>query len=67
MNKSEFKARWESSDNGGGITFDDVADYAESWILCRHPRTKQIDRVRYMALRAAGTVDDEEFNPSGAE
>jgi hypothetical protein len=61
MTKQEFKQRWESNDNGGGITFNDIAECAEAWGIARTPRIKQIDRVRYMVLKAAGTDDAEEF------
>ena len=63
MTKEEFKARWESNDDGGGITFDDIADCAVAWGLFRTPRTARIDLVRYRVLVAAGTNDAEEFAP----
>jgi hypothetical protein len=63
MTKEEFKQRWESNDNGGGITFDDIADCAVAWGLYRTPKTSRIDVVRYRVLCAAGTVDAEEFKP----
>lgn len=63
MTKEEFKARWESNDNGGGITFDDIADCAKVWGLFSVPRGAQIDVVRYRVLVAAGTNDAEEFKP----
>jgi hypothetical protein len=31
MTKQEFKERWESSPDGGGITFDDIAKCAKEW------------------------------------
>lgn len=65
MTKEEFKKRWESDDDGGGINFDDIADCAKAWGLYRTPRTAQIDVVRYRVLTAAGTVDAEEFAPEG--
>ena len=67
MTKEEFKQRWESNDNGGGITFDDIADCAVAWGLYRTPRTAQIDKVRYRVLCAAGTADAEEFKPEENE
>jgi len=63
MTKQEFKQRWESNDNGGGITFDDIAECAKAWGVVSTPRIMQIDRVRYMVLKAAGTYDAEEFAP----
>ena len=63
MTKDEFKQRWESNDNGGGITFDDIADCAVAWGLFRTPRTSRIDVVRYRVLKTANTVDAEEYAP----
>ena len=61
MNKKEFKALWESDDEGGGITFDDIADCAKAWGLAATPRTCPIEHIRYKVLKAAGTVDAEAF------
>lgn len=63
MTKDEFKTRWESNADGGGITFDDVADCAKRWGISSSPRTARIDLVRYLVLVAAGTNDAEEFKP----
>ena len=63
MEKHEFKTRWESNDNGGGITWDDIAECAIKWGIARTPRIIQIDRVRYAVLKAAGTDDAEKFKP----
>lgn len=64
MKKEDFKTRWESSDSGGGITNDDIADHAIEWGLCSYPRTMQIDHVLYMVLEHAKTNDSEEFKPN---
>ena len=61
MTKEEFKIRWESNDSGGGITFDDIADCAKAWGLYSRPKTAEIGCVRYEVLKAANTVDAEEF------
>lgn len=63
MTKEEFKTRWESSKNGGGITFDDIADCAKVWGIYTHPRIVNIDLVRYRVLKAADTEDAEFFAP----
>lgn len=63
MTKTEFKAKWESDDNGGGITFDDVADAAVTWGICSKPRIKPISEVRYLVLKAANTADAEDYKP----
>ncbi len=31
--KEEFKKMWESDENGGGITFDDIIECALEWGL----------------------------------
>lgn len=67
MTKEVFKKRWESSDWGGGITYEDVADCAKEWGLFRTPRTEEMDKVLYVVLKAAGTADAEEFNPEVSE
>ena len=63
MTREEFKKRWESNDNGGGITFDDIADCAKEWGLFSTPRVNQIDTVRYKVLKEAKCIDAEEYNP----
>jgi len=63
MTRDEFKQRWESNDNGGGITYDDIADCAKEWGLFKTPKTCQINAVRYAVLKEANTVDAEEFAP----
>jgi hypothetical protein len=61
MTKDEFKKRWESNDNGGGITYEDIANCAVEWGVSRSPRTQEIGMIRYRVLKAAQTVDCEEF------
>lgn len=63
MTKEEFKARWESNDNGGGITFNDIADCAVNWGISQSPKAMRVDDVRYRVLKSAGTDDAEDFNP----
>jgi len=63
MNKDEFKKRWESDDNGGGITFEDIANCAVEWGIAKTPRIMQIDMVRYRVLKTAETIDYREFFP----
>lgn len=63
MTKAEFKTRWESNDNGGGITFDDIAECAINWGIAKTPRIMSIDNVRYKVLKAAEVVDAEEYYP----
>jgi hypothetical protein len=63
MTKEEFKARWDSKDDGGAITFDDIADCYTKWGLGGTPRIKPLLQVRYDVLKAAETNDAEEFAP----
>ena len=66
MTREQFKARWESDDDGGGITYDDIAECAIDWGLTQTPRTKQIDKVRKMVLEAAG-IKEEDDEPATEE
>lgn len=61
--KEEFKKVWESSEDGGGITFDDIADCAVSWGISNRPKTCPIHLIRYKVLKAANVNDCEEFKP----
>lgn len=63
MTPKEFKKRWESNDNGGGITFDDIANCAKDWGIYSTPYIQNIDNVRYKVLVAANTNDAEEYKP----
>lgn len=54
MTKAEFKARWESNDDGGGITYNDIAEHAIQWGIARTPRIMPINEVTAMVLAAAG-------------
>ena len=67
MTKEEFKARWESNEDGGGITYDDVAECAKDWGISSTPRTSQMDLVTYKVLKAANCSDAEEYNPSNKD
>lgn len=62
-----LKKRWESSDDGGGITYDDIAECAKAWGIAQTPRTRPIHHIRYLVLKAANTIDAEEFKPDNQE
>jgi len=51
--KEQFKTLWESK-NGGGITFDDIANCAKSWGLYNTPKIHPINTVANKVLEAAG-------------
>lgn len=63
MTKGQFRRRWESNDEGGGITHDDIARCATAWGLYSTPRVHPMSDVRYAVLKAAGVNDAEEFAP----
>lgn len=67
MTREEFKTRWESGADGGGITSDDVAYCAKIWGLYTFPKTKPMADVIYAVLKHAGCSDAEEFNPLNKE
>ena len=54
MTKEEFRTRWNSNDNGGGITFDDIADCAIAWGISARPKTRPMEEIRDKVLAAAG-------------
>jgi len=56
MTKAEFAQRWDSNDEGGGITFDDIADCAKAWGLYQFPRTCPITEVRDRVVKASGAL-----------
>lgn len=45
MTPTEFKTRWNSNDEGGGITFDDIANCAKAWGLYTQPRIRPMQEV----------------------
>ncbi len=57
MTIEEFKKRWESDDEGGGITFDDIAECAKAWGISATPRTERLDVIREKVLAKAGIED----------
>lgn len=63
MTKQEFKKRWDSGPDGGGITFDDIADCAQAWGLYSQPRTAPLDKVMYDVLKAANVRNVEQHRP----
>ena len=51
--KEVFKRLWDLDDEGGGITFDDVADCAKAWGLYSTPKIYSLGKVRDAVLKAA--------------
>jgi hypothetical protein len=56
MTPEQFKTRWESDTNGGGITFEDISDCAKAWGLYPKPKIQPIDKVTKAVLKRAGTT-----------
>ena len=67
MTRKEFKKRWESNKNGGGITLNDIANCAIACGICSSPRTMRTETVLYLVLAAANTNDCEEYDPETGE
>lgn len=53
MTKEEFKSRWEQ-ENGGGITFEDIAECAVKWGISKSPMTRNMFKLGNKVLVAAG-------------
>lgn len=60
MTKEQFKKRWESDENGGGITNDDCADCYVAWGLGSKPRCKPINEVVSAVVKFAGVTEEVE-------
>jgi hypothetical protein len=54
MTKAEFAERWDSGDDGDGVTVDDVADCAKAWGLFATPRIHHIGTVLAAVVKASG-------------
>ncbi len=54
MTKEEFRKRWDSDDEGGGITFDDIVKCAQDWGIYSRPRTHELNEVVEKVIKAAG-------------
>lgn len=57
MTKEEFAKRWDSGADGGGITFDDIADCAVAWGLIERPKVHDINTVAHLVVEASGAKD----------
>ena len=64
MTPQQFKERWESSDDGDGITFGDIVECATEWGVTNCRDILPIDAVRYLVLKAAGVNDTENYRPN---
>lgn len=53
LSKEEFKKKWET-ENGGGITFDDIANCAIAWDITRSPYTYPMFELSNRVLISAG-------------
>lgn len=57
MKKEEFAKRWDSNEEGGGITYDDVANCAKEWGLFERPRTVNMEIVIKKVIEESGAKD----------
>jgi hypothetical protein len=64
MTKDEFKKLWESDDNGGGITYNEIALCAKEWGVIDNPFSADMHDVTLAVLKAANTNDWEEWGDS---
>lgn len=55
--KEEFAKKWDGDDNGGGITWDDIADCAKAWGVYDKPRIHDMYTVRKKVVIASGAKD----------
>lgn len=53
MTKEEFKQKWESDENGGGITNQDIARLYTEWKLGTSPYIKTITYVIWRVCEEA--------------
>lgn len=57
MTKEEFKKRWDSNENGGGITYDEIAECAVGWGITERPKIQPIRLITAAVCRAANVED----------
>lgn len=67
MTKEEFRRRWDSSPDGSGITFDDIANCAIEWGIFSRPRIQRIDVVANAVTSAAMCEDIYPLQTEGGE
>ena len=62
--KEKFKELWESNEDGGGLTWEDIADCAKDWRLYSRPKIRDMFEVRDKVIEAAGCepIDDIDHN-----
>jgi len=55
--KEKFKELWDSDEDGGGITYEDIIDCAKDWGLSDDAPKTHITMVMYKVLKAADCKD----------
>ena len=63
MTKQEFKARWESGEDVGGLTWQDIEYCGLCWGIYNTLTCVTSEELRYAVLVAAETTDAELYNP----
>lgn len=54
MTREEFAARWDSDEDGGGITVNEIADCAKAWGVFTTPRIHPIRVVINAVVKESG-------------
>lgn len=57
MSREEFAQRWDSDEEGGGITYDDIAECAVAWGITSSPKAQSVDDVARRVVEASGAAD----------
>ena len=57
--KEEFKSLWELNEDGGGITWDDIADCSVAWGITKMPRCISPFRLLKLVCTACGVKMEE--------
>lgn len=58
MTKEEFAKRWDSDEEGGGITYEEIAECAISWGVSSRPRTTNMRKLAKRVVEASGAEDE---------
>jgi len=56
MTREEFRIRWDSNAQGGGITYDEIAECAIAWGINSYPRTAPIELIKKLVVKASGAT-----------
>lgn len=54
MTRQEFAERWDSGDDGGGITVNEIAECAVAWGITDSPKIRPIREVTAAVVKESG-------------